>query len=190
MKQLLIWAVQKASREMTSNSSSHTSAEWEECVSEPICQGLHTNQLSTSWYQRPNTGGDVARRPNPVNTDMRECLGLYQKYYKQLSTELGQWRALESSQHSLPVPQIPIDMGMVTRSPEIQSVCKWMHRLPFHVDRLGWLLQVYGAFEGRSKEFCEDVFRQIFDRFFHGQTTTNTGTCALPVLRALSDAQP
>lgn len=182
MKQLLVWAVQRAAKEQTSRQ-----AEWEELVAEPLTQGLHTNALGTSWYQRPATNGSVSYRANPVNTDMKECLGLYQRYHRQLSTELSQWKALETSAPAVPAltpPALTIEPALPSHD-ELVTVCKWLHRLPFHVDRLGWLLQVYGNFEGRSKQYCEDVFHQIFSRFFaSAQKPTNP----IHVLKALSSA--
>jgi len=216
MKQLLIWAVRLAAQEMAEASpkdskDSSTSTQWEELVTEPLTQGLHTNGLCVSWYQRPSTGttsgSQTMMRANPVNVDMRECHGLYQRYTRQLQAELSRWKAAEAS-------GAPHSFGDVSSSPsannltallahpsllpssaELGTACKWLHRLPFHLDRLGWLLHVAGSFEGRSRAYCEAVFHQIFERFFsHGQqnisSTSGTGAVAevVPLLKALSKA--
>lgn len=190
MKQLLIWAVQKASKELQPMRRSE--ADWDETIAEPLTQGLHKNELNTSWYQRPSTStGGTPYRPNPVNVDMRECHGLYQRYYRQLTAELAQWKSLESQSPSVPRLLEISDGAATPQAPpatqvELASVCKWLHRLPFHVDRLGWLLHLFGNFEGRSKQYCEDVFHQIFERFFAGQKQPSTNPVA--VLKALSAA--
>lgn len=196
MKQLLVWAVQKAAAQMRSAEEGAGRPEWEEGLAEGLVQGLHTNGLCVSWYQRPATGQAVSFRPNPVNVDMRECLGLYQRYCRQLQTELSGWKAHEGA----PAPTWPVDVSEAAVSlptpsnGELGAVCKWLHRLPFHVDRLGWLLHVYGSFEGRSRQYCEDVFRQIFERFFSsGSTPGSNGLTAagsIAMLKALSSAQP
>lgn len=191
LKQLLIWAVQKASGELQGSRKSE--ADWDEIVAEPLTQGLHKNELNTSWYQRPsaNTGSTTQYRPNPVNVDMRECHGLYQRYYRQLTTELGHWKSLEAQSPTVPQLSEVSDGTATPQAPpmtqvELASVCKWLHRLPFHVDRLGWLLHLFGNFEGRSKQYCEDVFHQIFERFFAGQKQSSANPVA--VLKALSAA--
>lgn len=201
MKQLLVWAVQKAASQTRSSEEEASGGggrvEWEEGLAEGLVQGLHTNGLCVSWYQRPATGQPASLRPNPVNVDMRECLGLYQRYCRQLQAELSGWKGHEAA----PGPTWPVDVreaasrpALLASSAELGAVCKWLHRLPFHVDRLGWLLHVYGSFEGRSRQYCEDVFRQIFERFFSSGPSTAAaaapGASSMAMLKALSSAQP
>lgn len=191
MKQLLVWAAQKAAGSMAEHSKKPT-GDWEEMVSEPVVQGLHTNELNVSWYQR--AAGDASGavlRANPVNVDMRECLGLYQRYYKQLDAELAKWRAHEETgpvPPSVPAAQ-PCDEPPRKASADLGAMGRWVQRLPMHVDRLGWLLQVYGSLEGRSKAYCEDVFRQIFEKFFAADQRQAAAN-PIQVLRALSAAAP
>jgi hypothetical protein len=56
MRQLLIWAVQVAAKEMLgagARRQQQAGVDWEEMIAEPLVQALHTNELSASWYQRP-----------------------------------------------------------------------------------------------------------------------------------------
>ena len=187
MKQLLIWAVQS----VVSGKEESEKERWEELISEPLTQGLHTNSINTSWYQRPSTSraSMATLRPNPVNSDMKECVGLYQRYHRQLNNELAQWKHLEMNPSD--IKEMPLGQEDSAKcesfSGDLVTICKWLNRVPFHVDRLGWLLQVYGNFEAGSKQYCENVFHQIFDRFF---TSSHKSSNPIQVLKALSNAAP
>lgn len=187
MKQLLIWAVQS----VVAGKEESEKERWEELISEPLTQGLHTNSINTSWYQRPNTSGTsmTTLRPNPVNNDMKECVGLYQRYHRQLTNELAHWKNLELNPSD--IKELPLDQEDYEKcenfNGDLVTICKWLNRLPFHVDRLGWFLQVYGNFEAGSKQYCENVFHQIFDRFFAASQKPSN---PIQVLKALSNAAP
>jgi hypothetical protein len=126
---------------------------------------------------------------------MRECLALHQKYVKQLNGELAQWRALEQKP---PGPRVspadvsPLALDTAFASGDLLALNKWSCRLPLSVDRLGWLLAVCGSFEGNSRAYCEDVFRQIFERFFAAEAKGPRRLFAEPInaLKALSSAAP
>ncbi len=169
--------------------SKKSSAEWDEMIAEPITHGLHTNDLVFSWYQRPSIPNSTqSYRPNPINTDMKECFTLYQRYHKQLCLELEKWNTIESG----PVFSLTLQQAasVETKSNnDLVSIGKWLHRLPFHVDRLGWLLHVYGNFEGRSRQYCEDVFHLIFQQFFSSNALPSASN-PIHVLKALSSAPP
>lgn len=187
MRQLLVWAVQKAAKECTAGKGGD-GRDLEEMIGEPLVQALHTNDLNTSWYQRPPTGNPMSLRPNPVNLEMKECLGLYQRYHGQLSAEMGKWKALEgNSQANYVLPKLDFNDEVSTSSLELMGLNKWACRLPLSIDRLGWLLSVYGSFEQHSKDFCEGVFKQIFNRFFANKHPA-TAIEPIQILKALSAA--
>lgn len=126
---------------------------------------------------------------------MKECFALHQKYIRQLNGELAQWKALE--QKPLGPSVGPVDVSPLSdgsafafASPDLVSLNKWSCRLPLSVDRLGWLLNVCGSFECNSRAYCEDVFKQIFDRFFAGEAKGKRLFAAEPInaLKALSSA--
>lgn len=199
MRQLLIWAIQKASKEMqeksqakrTKLSSANVNKDWEEMIAEPLIQALHTNELNTSWYQRPASGSTSSFRSNPINEEMKECLSLYQRYFKQLSTEYSQWKLIENSpiiNADLESTQIDVETEVPSLASDIVSLNKWSSRLPLSIDRLGWLLNVYGSFEHRSRDFCEAVFKQIFDRFFADHQKGKLFAEPIQALKALSAA--
>lgn len=68
----------------------------------------------------------------------------------------------------------------------IHQTTVWANRtLPLSVDSLEWSLQVATLFMDRSKDFCEDIFRQIFARFFSEEAEAPP-IDPLLVLKALS----
>lgn len=122
---------------------------------------------------------------------MKECFGLHQKYMKQLNTELAQWRTLEQKPMAPIVNAVDIS-GLTgddsTFAADLTGLNKWACRLPLSVDRLGWLLNVYGSFECNSRTFCENVFKQIFDRFFAKEPKSRLFAEPINALKALSSA--
>lgn len=102
MRQLLVWAVKHTA-------SRSRSAHLQQLV-ERTAQALAAGEISSSWYQRPTCdprGDAVGARSGPKNTELLDCIQLYQRYSakfaplpvphltRRLRRELEEWQAIE-----------------------------------------------------------------------------------------------
>lgn len=67
---------------------------------------------------------------------------------------------------------------------DLEQSADWIKRMPVAMDRFDLSLRLSSTFTLKSSDFCEDIFRQIFARFFSDQATPNIDP--LVVLKALS----
>lgn len=72
MRQLMLWAVQKAGMR-------HKSGKMHEMI-EGTVQALFNNQVTTSWYQRPAAAVDTKNMSGPKNQELIDCIQLYERY--------------------------------------------------------------------------------------------------------------
>jgi len=79
-------------------------------------------------------------RPNPINQEMHECLGLYERYYNLLKAELSKWIHLEkniSNIVKLPDQEVPmeekVELGHKVVGKSIHQLDQWLRSLPFSV---------------------------------------------------------
>ncbi len=119
MRQLLIWAVQRAmaNRKIAAWGGEDGAAGSlkMELVCESAVQGLFENEINTSWYQRPGgaeegagsgaegeaakAGASAGRRaalPGPKNQELLDCIQLYERYSKKLRKELLEWEGVQA----------------------------------------------------------------------------------------------
>lgn len=201
MRQLLIWAVQKASQSLNRSSSPLNSLA---DVSEDLVQALLKNELTTSWYQRPPLGTDASSTtfylPNPQNQELSECIDLYTNYQQKLAKECQTWEQLRADQGNSNNPlreyeNIQIDPSNAAIDSSLNALfaaeCaqmnQWLHGLPLSIDRLDWHTKLAISFGDHSKQFCESVFHQIFAKFFAGDLQPKKQRAEpMLVLRALS----
>ena len=108
MRQLLTWASLKVTKDMEAQSlDDKLFADGIFTVTDCLVQGLVSNAVNTSWYQRPaqtsatNASVLVSISPNPVNQVNAQCLSLmlqYQERYPfpffspRLQGEITQWK--------------------------------------------------------------------------------------------------
>lgn len=177
MRQLLIWAAQKAA--LTDNGRKIPSE-----MTEALVQALFNNQINTSWYQRPSSLPlEMAKSTVPVTTitrtgsknqELLDCIEIYEKYQAKLRAELAEWK-LVSQKLSLRPPEIvisaePVMLAYPHRA-ELEALSSWMTNLPKSIDQLQWTLSVASTFEKHAHAYCESVFHQIRAKFF-----SSTGT--------------
>lgn len=188
MRQLLIWAVQRAARSTGAETLSPG-------MVEALVQALFANQINTSWYQRPlslsletNASAPSTTRPGPKSQELLDCIEIYEKYQAKLRTELAEWQAV-SQRPPLSLPTLPTpDSPMVLTHPhgvELQALGDWMTHLPQSIDQLQWTLAVASAFEQHAHAYCEGVFHQIRAKFFNGPGTTDGTNMPMLLMKAL-----
>ena len=168
MRQLMIWACKKAARPDGTD----------RIISEKSVDGLISNEITTTWYQRPNntvTDSAVYYLPNPQNQELSECIELYKSYHKKLEKECELWEDLKT--------QTPESLNLISKSSiklhaeidnslnilfaeEFQNMNKWLNSLPLSIDRFDWNTKLALSFQDHAKQFCEGVFHQIFAKFF------------------------
>lgn len=190
MRQLMIWAVQKV------RSNQRDEKGMEDLV-QSVLQGLFTNKINTSWYQRPSSGpavvsdGEKITERGPKNQELMDCIQLYERYNQKLRAELSAWTRIKDDPN-LFVP----DLSMVGKdtpvsSPSlfdhelrraIESGSRWFSSLPETVDHMKWTLNLTSSFENHARAYCEAVFHQISARLFGG----NVRPEPMLLLRALS----
>lgn len=170
MRQLMIWACRKAG---SLNSSS-----------DKLVNGLINNEITTTWYQRPNNNDNtnvdvVYYLPNPQNQELSECIELYKSYHQKLEKECETWESIKSlepkeinnnlllSDTTISASTTEIDNSLnVLFAEEFQNMNKWLHSLPLSIDRFDWNTKLALSFQDHAKQFCEGVFHQIFAKFF------------------------
>lgn len=195
MRQLMIWACKKAAKESADYNS----------MSLKLVEGLLSNEISTSWYQRPtNTAATseapVYYLPNPQNQELTECIELYKNYHIKLEKECEIWEELKSkssemfkSQAKKSIENVKIDNTLnVFFAEEFQTLSKWLTSLPLSIDRLDWNTKLALSFQDHAKQFCEGVFHQIFTKFFSADLPQKGKAQRIEpmmILRALSTNQ-
>ena len=202
MRQLMIWACKKAANANANESNVFNS------MSLNLVEGLLSNEISTSWYQRPNNNKEtkttseppVYYLPNPQNQELSECIELYKNYHLKLEKECEIWEELKlkssemfKKQFNKSVENVKIDNTLnVFFAEEFQTLSKWLNSLPLSVDRLDWNTKLALSFQDHAKQFCEGVFHQIFAKFFSAdlhQRGKAQRIEPMMILRALSTNQ-
>ena len=182
MRQLLLWACQRASQDVPRVADS----QW----AEDLIQAVTKGDIETSWYQRPSEGpsgaaaSSVIYLPNPQNQDIQDCIDLYRNYQQRLEQELRVWEALDADREVLKenvIGKLQAWNLNETTGPEakaapilsptagvtIEQLSSWLARdLPLSVDRLDWTCKLATTFQDHAKQFCESVFHEIFAKFF------------------------
>lgn len=179
MRQLMIWACQKASKEAAGGSHSNF-----EVIADKIVGGLLENEIKTSWYQRIDSRKPkdeesiIYYLPNPQNQEISECIELYKNYHQKLEKECAVWEDLKGKTGSFELfeclraskidpENVKIDSTLnVLFAEEFQNLSKWLQNLPISIDRLDWNTKLALSFQDHAKQFCEGVFHQIFAKFF------------------------
>lgn len=118
MRQMMIWACQKASLELTTSKSSSSNDNKNSLkqdlneFKDELVQALFKNEITTSWYQRPpklenghlNTNNSISGSlnfiPNPQNQELSECIDLYKNYQMKLERECATWKDLKANYKS------------------------------------------------------------------------------------------
>lgn len=199
MRQLMIWACQKA--QGPSNLTSK------------VLEGLLSNEITTSWYQRPTNIASSDENsvtyylPNPQNQELSECIDLYKNYHEKLVKECEIWEELKIKPVGDTLKKIDIKKLQVGRidntlnvlfAEEFQSMNKWLNSLPLSIDRLDWNTKLALSFQDHAKQFCEGLFHQIFAKFFSSDLHKNNNNInnnsnqriePMMILRALSTNQ-
>lgn len=90
----MIWAVQKASMKQKIDPA----------LVEKAIQGLYTNQINTSWYQRPQNALAIPMQnpfavvaAGPKNQELIDCIQLYERYSAKLMEELDLWQTIQET---------------------------------------------------------------------------------------------
>jgi hypothetical protein len=198
MRQLMIWACKKVAKDSVDFDS----------MSSKLVEGLLSNEISTSWYQRPIGGGKelnssdtpVYYLPNPQNQELIECIQLYKNYHFKLEKECEIWEELKLKSSEIfkfkfnkSNDNIKIDNTLnVFFAEEFQTLSKWLNSLPLSVDRLDWNTKLALSFQDHAKQFCEGVFHQIFAKFFSSDLPQRGKAQRIEpmmILRALSTNQ-
>ncbi|PJF19550.1 hypothetical protein PSACC_00641 [Paramicrosporidium saccamoebae] len=103
MRQLLLWAVQRAG-------ARQKNPKVQGMVEETV-QALFNNKINTSWYQRPASAGT---KSGPKNQELADCIQLYQRYSERysrpsctihanrLKQELNEWNQLQQQVTEIP----------------------------------------------------------------------------------------
>lgn len=205
MRQLLIWAVQKASSQLARASPLNALAD----LSEDLLDSLLRNEINCSWYQRPPVSAAYASSaifytPNPQNQELSECIDLYTNYQQKLADECKIWESLQQEIENQPSSSIEdvnsdsnsnsfasaveIDNSLnALFAAECAQMSNWLQGLPLSIDRLDWHTKLAISFGDHSKQFCESVFHQIFAKFFAGDLQPKKQRAEpMLVLRALS----
>jgi hypothetical protein len=110
--------------------------------------------------------------------------------------ELDQWKAFEQAKllpeplesdasHSINDQIISQLQSTSIMKQQLSTTTSYIDRLPIAVDSFDWSLQIAATFVERSKDFCEDIFRQIFARFF-AEDARSPPIDPLLVLKAMS----
>lgn len=191
MRQLMIWACQKAA------TSQH-----DKLISSKLVDSLINNELSTSWYQRPNnvmqSENNIYYLPNPQNQELLECIELYKNYHMKLQKECEIWEQFKENptcfkpQNIMKISSsdVKIDNTLnVFFAEEFQTLNKWLTSLPLSIDRLDWNTKLALSFQDHAKQFCEGVFHQIFAKFFSSDLSRGGKAQRIEpmmILRALS----
>lgn len=187
MRQLMVWAVQKVRSSLQEGNGTDE-------MMETVLQGLFTNKINTSWYQRPalppiTREGESTER-GPKNQELLDCIQLYERYNQKLRAELVTWNHIQN--HPSPfvsnlslisqniMPRVPL-FERETRQ-ALEGGCRWFNSLPETVDQIKWTLTVASSFEDHARAYCEAVFQQISARLFGG----NVRPEPMMLLRALS----
>lgn len=199
MRQLMVWAVQKTLQ-------SYKKKALVEAVSECLLQGLLKNELETSWYGRPATNNSTVTKQHPQNVELMDTISQVRQYhhrylfthllYCRLQEELSKWQSFEQSQLISKEPiideqtnnindQVISSLQGTTIVPHLQQASHFLTTLPLSSDTLDWSMRIAATFADRSKDFCEDIFRQIFARFFADDAATPP-VDPLLVLKALT----
>lgn len=195
MRQLMIWACKKAAKESNDFNS----------MSLKLVEGLLSNEISTSWYQRPNNKETTSETPvyylpNPQNQELSECIELYKNYHLKLEKECEIWEDIKlksaemfKNQFNKSIENVKIDNTLnVFFAEEFQTLSKWLNSLPLSVDRLDWNTKLALSFQDHAKQFCEGVFHQIFAKFFSADLPQRGKAQRIEpmmILRALSTNQ-
>ena len=197
MRQLLVWAVQKASNQLARASPLNALAD----LSEDLVEALLRNEINCSWYQRPPISAADASSvtfytPNPQNQELSECIDLYTNYQQKLAEECKIWESLPvaddlqsfESKENVESAAVEIDNSLnALFAAECTQMSHWLQSLPLSIDRLDWHTKLAISFGDHSKQFCESVFHQIFAKFFAGDLQPKKQRAEpMLVLRALS----
>jgi hypothetical protein len=198
MRQLLIWAVQKASSQLARASPLNALAD----LSEDLGEALLRNEINCSWYQRPPISGTTSASsttfytPNPQNQELSECIDLYTNYQQKLAEECKIWESLpaDAGKENLHTHTgslenaLEIDNSLnALFAAECTQMSHWLQTLPLSIDRLDWHTKLAISFGDHSKQFCESVFHQIFAKFFAADLHPKKQRAEpMLVLRALS----
>ncbi len=195
MRQLLIWAVQKASNQLARASPLNALAD----LSEDLIEALLRNEINCSWYQRPSISAADSSSitfytPNPQNQELSECIDLYTNYQQKLAEECKTWESLQVDDCEIKENveninnSVEIDNSLnALFAAECAQMSQWLHGLPLSIDRLDWHTKLAISFGDHSKQFCESVFHQIFAKFFAGDLQPKKQRAEpMLVLRALS----
>jgi len=195
MRQLLIWATQRAAL-------STAAEKLPSGMSEALVQALFNNQINTSWYQRPSsslpemdqsaTHITTVTRTGPKNQELLDCIEIYEKYQAKLRAELAEWKDV-SQRLPLSLPKIPTPDGpIVLAHPhgiELEALAGWMKNLPKSIDQLQWTLSVASTFEKHAHTYCEGVFHQIRAKFFNGTGAADGSNMPMLLMKALGGNQ-
>lgn len=90
MRQLLIWAVQAKLKDLEAKGANRLPSETLMQAGQSLVQGLLTNTVNTSWYQRPqstvvhsSSDSNVRSKSNPQNQANTQCLQWMLQYQQQ-----------------------------------------------------------------------------------------------------------
>lgn len=137
MRQLMIWAVQRAAARQADAPALQE-------LASRVQDALLTNQINTSWYQRPATsaiGNEASRTRSKNQEELQDCIQLYERYAQRLRLELAQWQQLEETLTTQPaiVPRVPATAPSGSSTADdahsesralLNQATHWFRRLP------------------------------------------------------------
>lgn len=216
MRQLLIWAVQKVAHQRASELTIRKGKNLH-LATEAISKALYSNQINCSWYQRSSQSDSISSDnvkkmipKGPKNQEIADCIDLYQRYCSKLYAELQEWEEMKKNLLSpLQIPSPSLDETFngkegYLKALELQKW--WSTQWPLGVDRFCWAISSISMFEEHSSIYCELVFRQLRQRIWGEQvssdirkgivspesknlSTTVSSSTPIMLLRALSSAK-
>lgn len=197
MRQLIIWAAQKVQQSRNVDSRRP--------IAENLVQALLSNQINTSWYQRPsnkaiesNSDSNTGHSKGPKNQELKDCIQLYSRYADRLRTELEVWRRLLASNKTPLADAKPTMNGPSSREASgdednkllmIHDSNEWFGKIPESTEQLHWMLSVTNNFESHSRTFCENVFHAIRNRLFGSKCSESTPLFLLKALSSTSEVR-